>query len=118
LPYLSATEGLRVLAALDGAACLDAKAGSWPRLLRLVATRDAAAFGALAETMLADGSAGTEVRGRYLLGMAMLGHLGGGAVVRARAVWERFGVATLRGKPAGLALDILSRQALREPAAR
>ncbi len=118
LPYLSATEGLRVLAALDGAACLDAKAGSWPRLLRLVATRDAAAFGALAETMLADGSAGTEVRGRYLLGMAMLGHLGGGSAARARAVWERLGVATLRGKPAGLALDILSWQALRDSPAR
>ncbi|WP_088278896.1 spermidine synthase [Ideonella sp. A 288] len=114
LPYLSVSEGGRVLDALAGAACLQPPAGAaaaWPQLLRQVAARDAAGFGATAEGLLAAGQGGTETRSRYLLGMAMLGHLGSGHAERARAVWDRFSGPLLGGKPPSLALDVLRARA-------
>jgi len=115
LPHLSPSEGQRMLAALEGAECLrpaPGPVGQWSQLLGLVVARDAAAFGPLAERMLAEGQGATETRARYLLGMAMLGHLGSGQAGSARAVWERFAAGSLGGRPPGLALEVLKQHAL------
>ena len=78
LPYLSPSEGREVLTALANAPCLrdlQGAAAKWPVLLRHVAARDAQGFGKVAEEMLFAGQGNNPVKTRYLLAMAMLGHI-------------------------------------------
>ena len=115
LPYLPAAEARAVLDAMAPLPCFANLTGNpslWHTLLRHVAERNAAGFGATAETLLDQGQGATEVRLRYLLGMAMLGHLGAGNRPLARAVWEKHGPAAVNAKPPGLALEILRDHAL------
>lgn len=115
LPFLSPAEGRNVLSAAGHLACLDdsdpARPG-WTALLRAIADRDARGIGDTGEQLLAGGQGATEVRARYLLGMAMLGHLGAGRAAAAEAVWETFSARALAGKPPGLVLEILRDHAL------
>ncbi|MEO5374319.1 MAG: fused MFS/spermidine synthase [Alphaproteobacteria bacterium] len=110
LPYLSPSEGRRVLTALGGEACIgglrDGEKG-WSTLLDHFADRNPGGFGPVAEDLLAEGRGLTETRAKYLLGMAMLGHVGAGDPGRARAVWERFNGVILKGRPPSLELDII-----------
>jgi hypothetical protein len=68
--------------------------------------------------LLAAGHGLTEVRSRYLLGLALLGHLGSGDAARARAVWNHHERTVLQGRPPGLALAVLQAQAFAGEAAR
>lgn len=119
LPYLPANDANAVIDAIEPLTCLAGLNGNqsgWRTFLRHVADRNAAGFGEAAESLLAQGQGATEVRLRYLVGMAMLGHLGAGNRERARAVWDRHGKASLKDKPVSLALDILRAHAF-QPAA-
>lgn len=119
LPYLPAAEARAVIAAMEALPCFGSLNGSqslWPALLRHVADRNAAGIGESADALLAQGQGATEVRLRYLIGMAMLGHLGAADPQRARTVWEKFGQMPLKDKPLGLALQILHARAFADAA--
>lgn len=115
LPYLSPAESRAVLEAMGDLPCLsklDGNQSLWAQLLRQVADRNAKGFGETAEQLLENGQGTTETRGRYLLGMAMLGHLGDGNQVRAKLLWEKFAAKVLGDKPPGLSLELLRDHAL------
>ena len=110
LPFLSPAEGRNVLNALRGAACLNNLYGAqvaWPVLLGHAADRNPKGFGPVADAMLVSGQGGTEIRARYLLGMAMLGQVAAGAPDRARALWDKFSPKALGGTPPGLPFELL-----------
>jgi len=122
LPYLSPTEGRAVLAALTPAPCLTALYGTqqqWPELLRHVANRNPRGFGPLAGSLLENGQGGTEVRARYLLGIAMLGYLGSGEPGRAMELWDKYAArAFAAGAAPDLAFEMLRAHASRQPLRR
>ena len=110
LPWLSSIEGRSVLAALGTAACLaDLPAGQvrWRELLLHVADRNPRAFGQVAEEIQDNGREPDPATASYLLGMAMLGHLGAGNPAGAQAAWDRFSRPALGNKLPDLALEIL-----------
>lgn len=110
LPFLSAAEGRTLLSSAAHLACLDhpdpAQPG-WAELLHHLADRNADGIARSATALLGSGQGSTEVRARYLLGMAMLGHLGAGRHGEAQALWTTYSAAALAGKPPGLVLEIL-----------
>jgi len=111
LPYLSPTEGRAVIAALTPTACLTALYGAqlpWQELLRHVANRNPGGFGPVADSLLENGQGATEVRARYLLGLAMLGRIASGEPARARTLWDKFGAqAFVGGAAPDLAFEML-----------
>ena len=110
LPFLSPQEGSELLALAAPLTCLanpDPSKPGWSELLHHLAQRNPDGIGRSAEALLSSGQGGTEVRTRYLLGMAMLGHLGAARHARAKAVWTTHATQALVGKPPGLVLEIL-----------
>ena len=110
LPYLSPDEGHRILAALGESSCLTRfylGQEQWPSLLQNVADRNPKGFGDAAEILLTNGQGATKVRAKYLLGMAMLGHIGAGEPERAQAVWEKFSKQVFGDEPAGMVFEIM-----------
>lgn len=110
LPFLSKQEGSDLLAAAAPLACLanpDPSKPGWSELLHHLANRDPDGIGRSAEALLNSGQGGTEVRTRYLFGMAMLGHLGAGRHAEAHRVWTTYSIPALAGKSPGLVLEIL-----------
>jgi spermidine synthase len=111
LPYLPPADGRALLTAMEPLPCfasLPPEQGRWRDLLRYATERNAGGFGAAAEDLLRQGQGATEVRYRYLLGMAMLGQLGAGNPAHARAVWEQYGRQPgLGSKPLSLELELL-----------
>ncbi len=119
LPYLSPTEGRRVLAALDQAPCFKALSGpqtEWRTLLTHIADRNAKGIGESAEALLQSGQGVTEIRTRYLLGMAMLGLVGAGEPARARVLWGAYSRRAFGDKPPDLAFEIFLAHAAAAPA--
>lgn len=119
LPYLSPTDGRSLIHSLAGATCLSALRGSqapWAALLEGMLDRNPQTIGTAAQHLLEAGEGATPTRARYLLGMAMLGHLASGKRQQALDVWETYAEQALGDKPAGLELDVLHAQALAKPA--
>ena len=117
-PYLSASEAQALLAKLAGAACistLSAPQQPWLTLLKAVAAHHPAGYGPAAERLLQSGQGATAVRARYLLGMAMLGHLGSGQATQALAVWEKYATTILASEAPGIELELLYAHALGAP---
>ena len=115
LPFLSPQEGRALLAAAAPLACLtnpDPSKPGWSELLHHLAQRNPDGIGRSAEALLNSGQGGTEVRARYLLGMAILGHLGAGHHTEAKAIWTTYSAPALADKPPGLVLEILRDHAL------
>lgn len=79
----------------------------WGELLHHLANRHPDGIGRSAEALLNSGQGSTEVRTRYLLGMAMLGHLGALRHAQAKVVWTTHATQALASKPPGLVLEIL-----------
>src|SRR5262249_7468631 len=90
LPYLSPAEGRRVLLALEQSPCMNTLYGTqikWRALLPAIADRNAKAIADAATDLLDNGQGSTEIRTRYLLGMAMLGDVATGDKARALKYW-------------------------------
>lgn len=117
LPHLSQSDALAVLAKAEKLPCfqdLPPSQASWPLLLRHVANRDVAGFGGLAQQLLDQGQGATDARAQYLLGMALLGHLGAGNLAAAHSVGIKY-QSLLTGKSVNLGLEILLAHALSNP---
>jgi len=115
LPFLSKQEGREFLASAASLACLvnpESSKPGWTELLQHLANRNPDGIGRSAEALLNSGQGSTEVRSRYLLGMAMLGHLGAARHGQAKVVWTTHATQALAGKPPGLVLEILRDHAL------
>jgi len=109
LPYLSAEQGRVLLERLRGQACLQmpgAAGDAWRELLARVAARDPA-LARSADALLQAGEGRTPVRARFLLGLALAGHLAAGDRAGARAAWARHGEAVAPPAQRNLALQIL-----------
>jgi spermidine synthase len=120
LPYLSPTEGRKVLAALERASCLQNLRGTpqagWRRSLSGVTDRKASEFGAAADELLMNPPGTAHVHTRYVLGMAMLGRVAARDRAGARELWSRYSLQVLGNKPADLALEIILAHAQRPDA--
>lgn len=115
LPYLPPGDARAVLDAARRLPCftgLTPEQQPWVQLLEQVVARDAKGFGATAQDLLERGQGATEVRKRYLLGMAVLGHLGAGDQAGAKAIWQKHARTALGTRPPGLALELLRDHAL------
>jgi len=115
LPYLSPAEGQALIASLAQAACLTALRDSekpWLSLLDAVVKRNPQDIATAADQILNGGQELTAVRGRYLLGMTMLGHLGSGHPDKALAAWDTHAKRVLGDQPLGIELEILHANAV------
>jgi hypothetical protein len=116
LPYLSAAEGRQVLLAIDQAPCMTRLYGTqakWRDLLFRIADRDARGIANAASELLETGQGSTEIRTRYLLGMAMLGSLASGDAPRALASWSAYGSKAFVNKPHDIAFELMLAHATR-----
>jgi spermidine synthase len=115
LPYLSPSEGQALISSLAQANCLTDLRDSekpWLSLLNAVVKRSAPDIATTASQLLNGGQGVTTVRARYLLGMAMLGHLGSGHPEKSLTIWNAHARRTLGDQPPGIELEILHANAL------
>lgn len=115
LPHLPAADGRAFLEAAEALPCfrdLPENQTLWRDMLRHVADRNGTHVGEAAEELLSRRQGITEVRLKYLLGMAMLGHLQGGDQSRAKEVWAKYSPRLGGNDPLGLLLEILKEHAL------
>ncbi|MFN3077993.1 MAG: hypothetical protein ABT940_14195, partial [Alphaproteobacteria bacterium] len=115
LPYLSPTEGRMMFERMGGLACLESLRGAraqWRTLIGHVADRNVEGHGVVAENLLRAGEGVTSARGKYLLGLSVLGHLGAGDRHRARTVWETLAADVVKDQPLGLELEMIRAHAL------
>lgn len=118
-PYLSAADGRALVQSLSGAACLTTlreREAPWAALLQGMLDRTPRVIGSAATQLLENGQGATPVRARYLLGMAMLGHLAGGQRQQALDAWQAHAARALGDKPAGFELEVLHALALTKEA--
>lgn len=110
LPLFAPDEASAILGALADAPCLDSaqqRVGHWPQLLTDIATRNASGIGQTADALLAAGQGLTPIRARYLLTMAMLGHIAAQNPSAARATWNRYAPSVLHEADADFILGLL-----------
>lgn len=115
LPYLSTSEGLKLIASLTQSACLSQLRDGekpWLILLRAVAERNPQTIAAASEQLLNSGQGATPVRARYLLGMTMLGHLGIGQPQNALAAWNAHAGQIFGNQAPSIELEILYSNAI------
>lgn len=115
LPYLSAADARSLVQSLVDASCLSALNGAqapWATLLKSVLDRNPQELGIAAQQLLENGQGATPARARYLLGMAMLGHLASDRPQQARKVWETHARNAIGDQPPGIELEVLHAHAL------
>jgi spermidine synthase len=115
LPYLAVPEARALMQSLLGASCLttlNELQAPWATLLTSVLDRNPQAIGTAAQQLLENRQGVTQVRARYLLGMAMLGHLASGGPQRALHVWNTHARDAIGVEPPGIELEVLHAHAL------
>jgi len=120
LPYLSAAESRALWQKLAWGRCsatLPPEQRRWLTVLKSVAERDAPMMAAASEELLAHPARGLESAAsrRYLLAVALAGHLAQGELDHAHALWRRYerDVRSNKESPLGIELRFLQAHALR-----
>jgi len=116
IPYLPQRESLALwegIAASRCVAALSPELQRWVTLLKAVAGRDAAVMAAAGEELLARPAAALESMAsrRYLLAVAMAGHIAQGRRDAARALWQRYAREAIGEGPLSIELRLVAAHA-------